>query len=131
MSTFDGMTKAQLIARLKNREMRVTELFEENVKLKRQLKTTEERWALASKLEGIMGADLDGDEEEAIHDAIALICPEYARMRDDEEQESADWLNSTTPEEQQKFIEQQTGRPFDPEAIYKKIGLRFGEEKKK
>lgn len=91
--------------------------------------TEQERWNIAAKLEGILGADLDGDEEDAIQDAIRLICPEYAQMRDDEEQEAADWLDSTTPEQQQKFIEEQTGRPFDAAEEYKKYKLLFGEEK--
>lgn len=117
MSTFDNMTKAQLISRLKNREMRVTELFEENVKLKRQLKTTEERWALAEKLEQILGADLDVDEADAIHDAIRLICPEFAEMRDDAEEDVVGWFENTPYEEQQRFVETEKGK------------LLFGEKK--
>ena len=110
MSSFDNMTKAQLIARLKNREMRVTELFEENVKLKRQLKTTEERWALAEKLDGILGADLDVDEEDAIRDAIRLICPAFADMRDAAEEDVVDWFENTPIEEQQRFVETEKGK---------------------
>lgn len=37
MSTFDYMTKKQLIARLIDRERRVSELFEEKVQLKKEL----------------------------------------------------------------------------------------------
>ena len=89
--------------------------------------TDKERWNIAAKLEGILGADLDVDEEEAIENAIEIICPQYAEAMDAEIRETADWLENTPMEEQIKFIEEQSGRPFDPKAEYEKYKLRFGE----
>lgn len=40
--------------------------------------TREERDDLCAKLEGILGADLDDDERDAIYDAISIISPGYA-----------------------------------------------------
>lgn len=52
--------------------------------------TQEERDDLCAKLEGILGADLDDDERDAIYDAIGIISPGYAealeRWEDDAEQ---------------------------------------------
>lgn len=70
----------------------------------------DERWELASKLEGILGADIDLDEEEAIRDAIRLICPEFAAMRDEDEREVVDWLENTPIEEQRRFVETEKGK---------------------
>ena len=102
---------------------------------------TPDRWALAMKLDAIRGADLYMDEIDAIEQAIQIVCPEYAQARDDAEQETADWYDSTTPEERAKFVEEQmkkypppspdrSGTPAVPPVFDGKI-LRFGEEKKK
>ena len=53
-----------------------------------------ERIALAAKLEGILGADLDPDEEQAIRDAISIISPEYAEAIEKDEQETAAWWDA-------------------------------------
>lgn len=89
----------------------------------------EQRWILATKLEGILGADLDLNEEDAIHDAIRLICPEYAAMRDADEQEAAEWWESTTDAEKDALVqEMQEKYPSkDGTQIGGKI-LRFGEK---
>ena len=62
-----------------------------------------ERWALATKLHGIIGADLDADEEEAIYDAIRLICPEYAKRLDDDEQDAVDFFENATEDDIEKL----------------------------
>ena len=93
---------------------------------------SEERWILATKLEGILGADLDLNEEDAIHDAIRLICPEYSAMRDADEQDAAHWWENATEAEKDALIaEAQAKYPSkDGPEIGGKI-LRFGEEIKK
>lgn len=101
----------------------------------------QDRYALASKLEHILGADLDPDEEDAIEQAIRLISPEYAAMRDAEEQEAADWFDSTTPEQRREFVDgmekqypapspDRSGTPAVPPVFNGKV-LRFGNEEKK
>ena len=75
-----------------------------------------ERWELAGKLEGILGADLDMDERDAISDAIRIICPEYAEMRDKQQDEVVSWFENTPIEEQERFVEEEIGK------------LRFGEK---
>lgn len=100
-----------------------------------------DRYALASRLEQILGADLDPDEEDAIEQAIALISPEYAAMRDADEQEAADWFDSTTPEQRKKFVEDmekqypapshdRSGTPAVPPVFGGKV-LHFGNEENK
>ena len=49
--------------------------------------TEEERFDLCAKLEGILGADIDLDEYDAIIDAIGIISPAYAEAIEKEEQE--------------------------------------------
>ena len=90
----------------------------------------EDRWILATKLEGILGADLDLNEEDAIHDAIRLICPEYAAMRDADEQEAAHWWEDATEEEKDALIAEAHEKypPKDGTEIGGKI-LRFGKKK--
>ena len=66
-----------------------------------------ERWELAIKLEGIIGADIDLDEEEALRDAIRLVCPEFAEMRDEEEREVVEWFENTTDEEKELFVQEE------------------------
>ena len=65
---------------------------------------SKERWNLAAKLEGILGADLDADEEAALRDAIRIVSPEFAAMRDADEADAVDWFETTTPEEQKRKI---------------------------
>ena len=65
------------------------------------------RWELAIKLEGIIGADIDPDEEEALRDAIRLVCPEFANMRDEEEREVVEWFENTSDEEQEMFVQEE------------------------
>lgn len=69
-----------------------------------------DRWELAAKLDGILGADLDQDEEDAIKTAIAIVCPAYAEALEEDIQESADWYDSTTPEERAAFVEEQKAK---------------------
>lgn len=69
--------------------------------------TDKERWDLAAKLEGILGADLDPDEEEAIEQAIRIICPEYAEGKDTVAQDAAKWYENTTPEQRMEYIKEQ------------------------
>ena len=64
----------------------------------------EERWELAMKLDGIIGADIDPDEVDALLDAIRIISPEYAQMLDDMEQEVVEWYENTTDEEKDQQI---------------------------
>lgn len=64
----------------------------------------EDRWALAAKLEGIISTDIDLDEEEALRDAIRLVCPEYAAMRDDDETDAVAWDQNTTSEQKAAFV---------------------------
>lgn len=66
----------------------------------------EERWALAMKLDGIIGADIDPDEVDALLDAIRIISPEYAQMLDDMEQEAVEWYENTTDEEKDQQIKE-------------------------
>lgn len=63
-----------------------------------------ERWALAAKLESILGAGLEPDEEDAIWDAINIICPGYVEELDRQAEEVADWFDSKTPEEIAQFV---------------------------
>ena len=87
-----------------------------------------ERFDLASKLEGILGADLDADEEQAIRDAIRIVSPEFAAMRDEEEADCVDWFETTPVDEQRKFVEAEQRRAEDSATINGRI-LRFGEKK--
>lgn len=99
-----------------------------------------DRWALAAKLDQILGADLMPDEEDAIEQAIKIICPEFAKAVEDDIQEAAHWYESTTPEERAKFVEEMekqypppspdfSGTPAVPPTYDGKV-LRFGQEKK-
>lgn len=85
----------------------------------------DERWHLAAKLEGVLGADLDADEEDAIRDAIRLICPEYAAMRDEDERDFAEWDAATGDAEKGRFIEEEM-KNYPPKVNGKTI--RFGSE---
>ena len=100
-----------------------------------------ERWDLAMKLDGILGADLDPDEVDALLEAMRLISPEYAQMLDDAEQDAADWFDSTTPEERAAFVAEQmkkypppspdfSGTPAVPPVYDGKV-LRFGQKEQK
>ena len=99
--------------------------------------TDADRHALAAKLDGILGADLMPDEEEAIEQAIEIICPEYARAVEDDLEEAADWFESTTPDERKKFVEEMEKQYPAPSPdssgtpVFNGKILRFGEEKKK
>ncbi len=66
-----------------------------------------ERWELAVKLEGIIGADIDLNEEEALRDAIRLISPEFANMRDKQERKIVEWFENTTDEEKELFVQEE------------------------
>ena len=66
-----------------------------------------ERGELAVKLEGIIGADIDLNEEEALRDAIRLISPEYANMRGEEEREVVEWFENTSDEEKELFVQEE------------------------
>ena len=96
--------------------------------MKKKELTNEERYALAAKLDQIMGADLMPDEEAAIEQAIAIICPEYAADTEAEIKEVADWLGNAT-EKDFKELDDWVNDNFPP----RKDGtiIRFGQEKKK
>lgn len=87
-----------------------------------------DRWDLAEKLEEILGADLDADEEQAIRDAIRIVSPEFAAMRDEEEADCVDWFENTPYEEQKKFVEEEQRRAESGTTVNGRI-LRFGEKK--
>ena len=78
-----------------------------------------ERWALAAKLDQILGADLMPDEEDALKDAIRLISPQFADMMDEDIREAAEAYGRMVEEEKK-----------NPPTFGGKI-LRFGEEQKK
>ena len=88
-----------------------------------------DRWNLAAKLEGILGADLDADEEDAIRDAIRIVSPEFAAMRDADEADVVDWFETTTPEEQKRFVENELRKAESGATVNGKV-LRFGQENK-
>ena len=89
-----------------------------------------ERWALAAKLDQILGADLMPDEEDALKDAIRLISPEFAEMMDEDIRAAAELYDKMTAEEMQ-------GRypPPSPDGsgtpVFNGKILCFGEEKEK
>ena len=87
-----------------------------------------ERFDLASKLEGILGADMDAEEEQAIRDAIRIVSPEFAAMRDEEEADCVDWFENTPYEEQKKFVEEEQRRAESGTTVNGNL-LRFGEKK--
>lgn len=58
-----------------------------------------ERWALAAKLDQILGADLMPDEEDAIHDAIRLICPQFADAMEQDLLDAAEGYDKMMEEE--------------------------------
>lgn len=89
-----------------------------------------DRWNLAAKLEGILGADLDADEEQAIRDAIRIVSPEFAAMRDEEEADVVDWFENTPLDEQRKFVEEEQRRAESGTTINGRV-LRFGRENEK
>lgn len=89
----------------------------------------DERWALAEKLEQILGANLDVDEEDAIHDAIRLICPEFAEMRDAAEEDVVDWFENTPFEEQRRFVAEEEEKARRALAEQTGMKLIFGEKK--
>lgn len=88
-----------------------------------------ERWNLAAKLEGILGADLDPDEEDAIRDAIRIVSPEYAASRDEDEAAVVEWFDSTTPEERNRFVEEELRKSESGVTVNGNV-VRFGQEKK-
>lgn len=88
-----------------------------------------ERWNLAATLEGILGADLDADEEDAIRDAIRIVSPEFAAMRDEDEAAVVDWFENTPPDEQKRFVEDELRKSESGVTVNGKI-VRFGQEKK-
>ena len=93
--------------------------------MKKEL-TKEERYALAAKLDGILGADLMPDEEAAIEQAIEIISPEFAADTEAELQDAADFFDNAT-EEDLKGLDDWAKEKFPP----RKDGriLRFGEKK--
>lgn len=89
----------------------------------------EQRWELALKLEGIIGADIDLDEEEALRDAIRLICPEFAAMRDAAEEDVVGWFENTPIEEQRCFVAEEEEKARRALAEQAGMKLIFGEKK--
>jgi hypothetical protein len=90
--------------------------------------TKEERYALAVKLDGILGADLMPEEEAAIEQAIEIISPEFAAGTADLEREAEEFFENAT-EEDLKKLDDWAKEKFPP----RKDGrvLRFGQENKK
>ena len=72
--------------------------------MKKEL-TKEERYALAGKLDAILGADLMPEEIETIEQAIAFISPEFAADTEAEIQEAAEWFDNATEEEIKKMAD--------------------------
>ena len=93
--------------------------------MKKEL-TKEERYALAAKLDGLLGADLMPEEEAAIEQAIEFISPEFAADTEAELQDAADFFDNAT-EEDLKKLDDWAKEKFPP----RKDGrtLRFGEKK--
>ena len=90
-----------------------------------------ERWALAAKLDQILGADLMPDEEDAINDAIRLICPAFADAMEQDIMDAAAAYDRMTAENQYPAPSPDgSGTPAATPSFDGKI-LRFGEEKKK
>lgn len=87
--------------------------------------TKEERYALAVKLDGILGANLTPDEEYAIEQAIEIISPEFAQGTADLEKEVDEFFDNAT-EEDLKRLDDWAKENFPP----RKDGsvLRFGEK---
>ena len=54
--------------------------------------TEQERWDLAQKIYGLIGLDIDYDEEQAIYDAIHIISPEFAKEMDERDQALEDYF---------------------------------------
>lgn len=52
--------------------------------------TEQERFDLAQKIYGLIGLDIDYDEEQAIYDAIHIISPEFADAMDERDKELED-----------------------------------------
>ena len=88
--------------------------------------TKEERYALAVKLDGILGADLMPEEEAAIEQAIEFISPEFAAAMMAADDEAGEWFDNAT-EEDLKKLDDLAKEKFPP----RKDGrvLRFGEKK--
>ena len=101
----------------------------------------DDRFALAAKLESILGAsDLDADEQYAIEQAIEIVSPEYFAACNRQMKKSQEWYEKQTPESLAAFVKEQekeyglspdwSGTPAVPGKVNGKI-LRFGEGKKK
>lgn len=69
-----------------------------------------DRWELAYTLDTITSEDLTEKQIHALYDAIAIVCPAYAEALEEDIQESADWYDSTTPEERAAFVEEQKAK---------------------
>ena len=57
---------------------------------------------LAETLHGILGADLDPNEEDAIFEAIRRICPDYAAALQEAEDETAEYFDTLMLENELK-----------------------------
>ena len=64
--------------------------------------TSDERRNIAEDLEGLLGADIDAEEEQAIYDAIEIISPEYAEGMRQFEQEVVDEFKAELEKEEQE-----------------------------
>ncbi len=80
--------------------------------MKKQL-TKEERYTLAVKLDGILGADLLPDEEYALQEAIEIISPEFAAVMEEADREVAEWFEHAT-EEDLRELDEWARREFPP-----------------
>lgn len=88
--------------------------------------TKEERYALAVKLDGILGLDLLPEQEDALQKAIDFISPEFSAAMMEADDEAGEWFDNAT-EEDLKKLDDWAKENFPP----RKDGriLRFGEKK--
>lgn len=94
--------------------------------MKKEL-TKQERYELAGKLFGILGADLDFDEEDAIIEAIAVVSPEYAEDMDAAENAAVEFFENATEADLAELDATMPPDPKDQEFLKDIAALHAGE----
>lgn len=90
--------------------------------------TKEKRYALAVRLDRILGADLTADEQYDLQTAIEIISPEFAKEKEDADREAADFFENASKDDIQRMVDETiSGLPQHRKDV---PFLRFGEEKK-
>lgn len=89
--------------------------------------TKKERYDLAVTLDGILGLDLQPEQETALQRAIDIISPEFSAVMMEADDEAGEWLENAT-EEDFKKLDDWAKENFPPRKDGKVI--RFGQEKK-